>query len=64
VEQVFAEHLPEQSDARSRLVDVLVVATDVYAWKLLRADRGLSVEEVHDRMALMTAALLEGALRP
>jgi AcrR family transcriptional regulator len=64
VEQVFAEHLPEQSDSRSRLVDVLVVATDVYAWKLLRADRGLSVEEVHDRMALMTAALLEGAVRP
>ena len=58
VEAVFGERLPGRSDARSRLIDVLVVATDVYAWKLLRLDRGLSVEEVHDRMAMMTAALL------
>jgi AcrR family transcriptional regulator len=64
VEEVFAERLPVQTDARSRLVDVLVVATDVYAWKLLRMDRGLSVDEVHDRMALMTAALMEEAVRP
>ena len=43
---------------RCRLVDVLVVATDVYAWKLLRLDRGLSVDDVADRMLLMTEALL------
>ena len=64
VEEVFAAHLPETTDTRSRLVDVLVVATDVYAWKLLRLDRGLTVDEVHDRMALMTAALLEQGVRP
>ena len=64
VEEVFSERLPRRSDARSRLVDVLVVATDVYAWKLLRLDRGLSVDEVHDRMAMMTTALLGGAARP
>jgi AcrR family transcriptional regulator len=58
VEDVFAAQLPQSGEARSRMVDVLVVATDVYAWKLLRVDRGLSVEEVHDRMALMTAAML------
>ena len=61
VEQVFADRLPERADERSRLIDVLVVATDVYAWKLLRLDRGLSVDDVGDRMSLMTEALLIGA---
>jgi AcrR family transcriptional regulator len=61
VEEVFADRLPQRSDARSRFVDVLVVATDVYAWKLLRLDRELSVDEVRDRMLLMTDALLAEA---
>jgi AcrR family transcriptional regulator len=58
VEEVFADRLPEQAAPRTRLVDVLVVATDLYAWKLLRIDRGLSVDDVHDRMLVMTEALL------
>lgn len=58
VEQVFTDRLPEPDSARARLIDVLVVATDVYAWKLLRLDRGLSVDEVCDRMMFMTDALL------
>jgi AcrR family transcriptional regulator len=57
VEEVFADRLPELAQTRSRLVDVLVVATDVYAWKLLRLDRRLSVDDVHDRMMLMTETL-------
>jgi AcrR family transcriptional regulator len=61
VEEVFADRLPKHSDERSRLVDVLVVATDVYAWKLLRLDRGLSVDQVHDRMTLMTESLVAAA---
>jgi hypothetical protein len=40
-----------------------VVATDVYTWKLLRHDRGLSVGEVADRMLLMTEALLAAPVR-
>jgi AcrR family transcriptional regulator len=64
VEEVFAGGLPEGTNARCRLIDVLVVATDVYAWKLLRLDRGLSVDDVHDRMCLMTEALLAGAHTP
>jgi AcrR family transcriptional regulator len=60
VEEVFGAGLPAQSDERSRLVDVLVVATDVYAWKLLRLDRGLSPDDVVDRMLLMTEALMAG----
>jgi AcrR family transcriptional regulator len=58
VEQVFTGRLPEPGSGRGRLIDVLVVATDVYAWKLLRLDRGLSVDEVCDRMMFMTDALL------
>jgi predicted acylesterase/phospholipase RssA len=61
VEDVFADRLPEQTDERSRLIDVLVVATDVYAWKLLRIDRGLSVEDVGDRMLFMADAVLASA---
>jgi hypothetical protein len=40
------------------------VATDVYAWKMLRLDRGLSVDDVADRMGLMTEALLAEARTP
>ncbi|RDH77023.1 TetR/AcrR family transcriptional regulator [Mycolicibacterium moriokaense] len=63
VEQVFGSRLPTAPESRSRLIDVLVVATDVYCWKLLRLDRGLSADDVHDRMALMTEALLGGGPR-
>lgn len=58
VDDVFSAQLPTEQAERARLVDVLVVATDVYCWKLLRRDRELSTHEVHDRMALMTGAVL------
>ncbi|WP_197515247.1 TetR/AcrR family transcriptional regulator [Mycobacterium sp. 1245805.9] len=61
VEEVFEACLPREREDRCRLIDALVVATDVYAWKLLRLDRGLSVDEVHDRMQLMTEAILAAA---
>lgn len=53
VENVFTTRDPA-------LVDMLVVATDVYAWKLLRLDRGLSVATTADRMGRMTAAIMKG----
>jgi AcrR family transcriptional regulator len=40
------------------LLDLLVVATDVYAWKLLRLDRGLSREETETRLRALVRALL------
>ena len=40
VEEVFADRLPERTAERSRLIDVLVVATDVYAWKLFGSTAG------------------------
>nr|WP_207384054.1 TetR/AcrR family transcriptional regulator [Mycolicibacterium komanii] len=65
VEEVFDEHLPSGHDTRSRVVDALVVATDVYCWKILRRDRKLSVPEVRDRILLLTEAVLahEASLR-
>jgi AcrR family transcriptional regulator len=62
VEEVFGACLPEERDDRCRVIDALVVATDVYSWKLLRMDRGLPVDEVHDRMHLMTEAILAAAI--
>ena len=64
IDEVFAGALPVQPAERSRLIDALVVATDVYSWKLLRRDRGLSVEQVRDRMLLMTNALLAVSAAP
>ena len=48
------------------LVDLLVVATDVYTWKLLRRDRGLSRADTEQRMTHLVTACSppheEGAL--
>ncbi|MEV0714506.1 TetR/AcrR family transcriptional regulator [Asanoa sp. NPDC050611] len=57
VEEMFAPQLAGRAD-REALVDVLVVATDVYAWKLLRRDRGLPVPTVEARMLTLIAAIL------
>jgi hypothetical protein len=58
---VFAPWLEclQEVDAGS-LTDLLVVATDVYTWKLLRRDRGLSVADTHHRMRRLIDALLAG----
>ncbi len=39
-------------------LDLLVVATDVYTWKLLRRDRGLSRSTTEARMGQLVRALL------
>ena len=57
VETVFADRLPDGAE-REVLVDLLVVATDVYAWKLLHLDRALPAEAVVTRMRTMTDAIL------
>jgi AcrR family transcriptional regulator len=40
------------------LTDLLVIATDVYSWKLLRRDRGLSVGETERRLRRLIDAVL------
>lgn len=60
VETVFAPRLRRMSAARrGELTDLLVVATDVSTWKLLRRDRGLDRPTVRQRVRRMVAALIE-----
>jgi AcrR family transcriptional regulator len=58
VAAVFAPSLVGDTD--EALLDLLVVATDVYTWKLLRRDRGLSRAATEAR----TLRLVEALLRP
>ncbi|HEY4278351.1 MAG TPA: TetR/AcrR family transcriptional regulator [Conexibacter sp.] len=51
VTEVFEPHGAE-------LTDLLVVATDLYTWKLLRLDRGLSPHQTRQRIAALTDAVL------
>jgi AcrR family transcriptional regulator len=58
VERTFPGALAGLSGrARERRLDLLVVATDVYAWKLLRRDRGLSAAATASALAELVAAL-------
>jgi AcrR family transcriptional regulator len=57
VGEVFAPFLARADDAEV-LTDLLVVATDVYTWKLLRRDRGLSRDRTESRIRRLVEALL------
>jgi AcrR family transcriptional regulator len=54
VRHVFAPYV----DGDDPLVDLLVVATDVYTWKLLRLDRGLTRHRTEQQMKNLVTALL------
>lgn len=58
VVDAFAVHLPQDPATCEVLVDMLVVATDVYAWKLLRRDRGLSRPATEARLIALVRAVL------
>lgn len=59
VAEVFCPDLaPLTADAREELLDLLVVATDVYTWKLLRRDRGLSRAQTEQRMSTLVTAIV------
>ncbi len=58
VEGVFRYLLPVAGSAHDELVDLLVVATDVYTWKLLRLDRGLDRRRTEERIRTLTRLIL------
>jgi AcrR family transcriptional regulator len=60
---VFGPLLGTEDEAREEIVDLLVVVTDVYTWKLLRRDRGLSRGDVEQRMNRLVEAVLEREAR-
>jgi AcrR family transcriptional regulator len=57
VSEVFAPF----AGPRDPLIDLLVVATDVYTWKLLRLDRRHSRARTEQLIHRMVTSLLEGA---
>lgn len=57
VEEVFAPQLLGRRD-RNELVDLLVVATDVLTWKILRRDGGMGRQATCRRMLRLVQALL------
>lgn len=64
VEEVFSPQLgPLTPTLREETTDLLVVATDVYAWKLLRRDRGLSRIQTEQRLNTLVTAILTAADR-
>ncbi|MET0812248.1 MAG: helix-turn-helix domain-containing protein [Microbacterium sp.] len=52
--------VPPGVDVGDTLMDQLVVVTDVYVWKLLRRDRGLSRRDTEDRIRGLVEAVLAG----
>jgi hypothetical protein len=59
VRWAFAPQLGARTGSRrSRLEDLLVVATDVYTWKLLRLDRGLGPRATDSAMTELCEALV------
>ena len=62
VERVFAPLLGPAGGRRARTLQ-LVVATDVYTWKLLRRDRQLPVEEVRSVMEDLCLRVVGGGDR-
>lgn len=63
VQEVFAPQLAGHRDPDG-LTDLLVVATDVYAWKLLRRDRVLSRERTETLLRHLVDALLAATDHP
>jgi AcrR family transcriptional regulator len=59
VEDVFADRVAAAGQHGVALTDMLVVVTDVYAWKLLRLDRGLDPDTVRARITGMVRAVAE-----
>jgi hypothetical protein len=57
VQDTVAPLLPA-GGAAEEVVDLLVVATDVCAWKLLRRDRGLSAARTRARLESLVRAVL------
>jgi hypothetical protein len=54
VRDVFGTLIGEDRELRA----LLVVATDVYAWKLLRLDRGMTRKQTEAHMKRLVRALL------
>jgi AcrR family transcriptional regulator len=57
--RIFGDRLPADAVANNRTVNALHAATDVYTWKLLRRDLGLSRAETEKIMVVLVTGILE-----
>jgi AcrR family transcriptional regulator len=60
MQRQFAPQLAEAGD-KQRVLDCLVIAGDVYTWKLLRRDAGRSRKDAEACVRLLFTRILEGA---
>lgn len=61
VRTTFAPQLESvAATVREAAIDLLVVATDVYTWKILRRDRGLDRTQAEHRIRRLVGAVLAG----
>jgi AcrR family transcriptional regulator len=58
--ELIGDQLPSRARERDRVVNALHAATDVYTWKLLRRDLGLSRTETAATMTMLAERLLAG----
>ena len=58
VERTFASSLPKDSATRRRRLAQLTAVMDVYVWKVLRRDRGLSRDDTEAALLEAVTALL------
>ena len=59
LEEVFGEHLPaDDADERRRVLLGLHAALDVFTWKLLRRDLGLSIEQTEVQLTDLVLGVL------
>jgi AcrR family transcriptional regulator len=64
LESMFAGDLDDLGrEDRERRLSMLICVTDVYAWKILRRDQGLTRDETLSRMLDMVAAVLHAGGR-
>ena len=59
VTAIFEPDLPNAKRERERAITRLVVATDVYAWQILRRDMGLSRATTHDHLHTIVVAIIK-----
>jgi AcrR family transcriptional regulator len=58
--ELLADRLPRSKRQRERVLSALHAATDVYSWKLLRRDLGLSRAETAATMTMLVEGVLPG----
>jgi hypothetical protein len=59
LEEIFGPEMPSDAKERRRALNALHAATDVYTWKLLRRDLGVSRLETERTMARLVAGALQ-----